>query len=403
MHTHTPTPTMLLPSCHPPLLLLTRPTSPRAARTRHHVRFLWLRCSGLPQNMARNDDFRSYVRGYEPRASFPHYTTTHRLAESVDSLQKIERKAHISRMTKEFKLRSCVGVQLDMWTDSATHTSFGCVTMTSVQEPISKAEVNEPPQLFLRSEILDFDVYPDTSKTGENIKQWFLGVLQSNELPHCMITGVTPDGAADGQCGLGLIETIAEKVDTCQLHVLQRAVLFALGLAGASSKNDDAKALLRKHNRLVQLSRQSLAVGKAIREAQLRASVPEQSVMTLTQTATTRWGNQYDQLSTNCVLRGAIDPALDKYKRENRNNKEAIVEANESDQGSKVGVAVPASELGISSLNWEESQEMEGFLAYPYDIKQTIELRGFCTGAQGLMLLYDLNHKTSAARLQASR
>ena len=35
-----------------------------------------------------------------------------------------------------------------------------------------------------RSKILDFGVFPHTAKTGENIKQWFLGVLQANELPH---------------------------------------------------------------------------------------------------------------------------------------------------------------------------------------------------------------------------
>ena len=90
------------------------------------------------------------------------------------------------------------------------------------------------------------------------------------------------------------------------------------------------------------------------------------------------------------MLRPAIDPVVEKYKRENRNNKEAIIETNESDQGSKAGHAVAASELGLSVLEWEESQEVEGFLAYSYDIKETIETRGYCTGAQSLMLLYDL-------------
>ena len=96
-------------------------------------------------------------------------------------------------------------------------------------------------QLWLRSEILEFGVFPATSnKTGDNIKHWFLDVLDLNALPHCLVAGVTPDGATDGQCGLALIPTIAEKVETCLLHVLQRTVLFSLGIASVASKNLEA-------------------------------------------------------------------------------------------------------------------------------------------------------------------
>ena len=91
------------------------------------------------------------------------------------------------------------------------------------------------------------------------------------------------------------------------------------------------------------------------------------------------------------MLRLAIDPVVEKYKRENRNNKEAIVEPNESDQGSKAGQAVPATDLGLTPDDWEANQELEDFLSlYPYDIKETIEHKGHCTGAQALMLLADL-------------
>ena len=87
---------------------------------------------------------------------------------------------------------------------------------------------------------------------------------------------------------------------------------------------------------------------------------------------------------------------------ENRSTKESIVESNESDQGSKAGSAVPAMDLGLSPTDWEESQELEAFLAYAYDIKDTIEKRGFFTGAQGLMLLYNLkaNYCSSDASLK---
>jgi hypothetical protein len=264
--------------------------------------------------------------------------------------------------------------------------------MTIVLEPTSKTT---EPQLFVQSEILDFNVFPTTEKTGENIKTWFLDRLAANEIEHWMVAGITPDGAADGQCGLGKIESLAEVVDTCYLHSLQRSVLFSVGLAGATCKNDDAKALLRKNNRVVMLSRQSLSVNKGIKELQTKAGVPDHKVHTLVPTATTRWGNQYLQLERNNLLRAAIDPSVEKYKRDNKGNKEAIVEPNESDQGSKAGKAVAATEIGLQSNDWEENQELEGFLRYPYQIKETIEHKGYCTGAQSLMLLYDVKSNFS--------
>ena len=101
------------------LQLLTSP--PLAAR--HHVDFLYLRAGGiLSQNVTRHQEFRDYVRGYEPRASFAHPTTVRRLAECVWELQREERMQRIARRKLQFRNGMCVGVQLDMWTDTDTHT-----------------------------------------------------------------------------------------------------------------------------------------------------------------------------------------------------------------------------------------------------------------------------------------
>jgi hypothetical protein len=88
-----------------------------------------------------------------------------------------------------------------------------------------------------------------------------------------------------------------------------------------------------------------------------------------------------------------VDPAVEKFKRDNKGNKEDIVEPNEIEQGSKAGKAASASEIGLTSTDWGENQEFEGgFLRYPYQIKETIEHKGYRTGAQSLMLLHDLMH-----------
>jgi hypothetical protein len=49
------------------------------------------------------------------------------------------------------------------------------------------------------------------------------------------------------------------------------------------------------------------------------------------------------QLERNNLLRPAIDPPVEKYKMHNKGNQEAIVEPNESEQGSRAGKAVSAS------------------------------------------------------------
>ena len=355
---------------------------------KHHVDFLYLRSTGLfSQTLAQHDEFRAYVRGYDPRASFAHPNTIHRLADTINELQREERMSRIARMKTQYHQKPCVGIQLDMFTDSDTHTAFGCISFTTVEEP--RAGMDDP-QLYLSSEILEFEVFPFTSKTGANIRTWFLSSLQKSGIEHSMVAGISPDGAADGQCALGGVATLAEKVDTCMLHQLQRGVLYSTGIAGKTSRNSEVKALLRKHARVVMLTHQSGAVAKQIREMQTAAGVKDHELKATVKTCTTRWGNAYKQVTQNCDLRPAIDPTVDRYKRDHKGEKEAIIEVDEGDGASKVGTPVAAAELGLNARDWEQSQELEGFLTYPFQIKETIECRPYCTGAQGLALIYDL-------------
>ncbi|KAK3241308.1 hypothetical protein CYMTET_48913 [Cymbomonas tetramitiformis] len=292
----------------------------------HHVDLLWLRTKGLSFNLTTEDEFREYVRGFDARAAFPHAETLRRLAVCVLELQREERISRTLRHIGKFNGGPCLGLQLDMWVDTATHTVFAAVTQTTCVVPGPGDEESDSAQIFLRTEVVDFDVFPLTSKTGDNICIWFVAVLKRAEIPHEAVSGVTPDGAADGQCGLSLIADISEKVDTCILHQLQRSVLYSIGLAGAKTKNEDSKVLLKKHNRIVTLTHQSLSFGKSIRKAQASANIPEASILSLEKTATTRWGNQFVQLQKNCVLRLAIDSCLQAYKQENRQKPAVILD-----------------------------------------------------------------------------
>ena len=366
----------------------------------HHVNYVWCRARGIfSAHLGSKPLFRKYVRNYEPRAVFPHNEVQYNIALCIKELQDEEQLVRITVIQKEFKFGPCIGIQLDMWTDPNTHIAYGGINMVTTREPTplvfsagstGTKEKKKPPQLHATSEVLDFDVFPQTEHSGATIREWFEGVMGVKKIYISCISGATPDGASDGQLGLRLVNGLGEKVDTCKLHGLQRSVLYSIGLAGKTSSNLACKMTLKAHNRTAQLSNQSRAVSDGIRKGQLAADVPLSKILSTVDTCTTRWGNQFRQVSRNNVLKPVIDPVVETYKRENRGKKDAIVEDDETNPTSRLGVAVPASAIGLNSLQWDESLEIESFLDHPFQIKDSIEHKGYVTGATSLFLLHDL-------------
>ena len=85
----------------------------------HHVDLLWAHGGGLSWNMIHtNEDFQQYVRGFEPRARFPSDRVLHRLPQVVLEMQRLERKQYIRSLEKNFRGKECMGLQLDMWTNT---------------------------------------------------------------------------------------------------------------------------------------------------------------------------------------------------------------------------------------------------------------------------------------------
>ena len=293
----------------------------------HHVDYVWCRARGIfSAALGSKPLFRKYVRGYEPRAVFPHHEVQYNIALCIKELQDEEQLRRVAALQREFKYGPCIGVQLDMWTDPNTHIAYGGVNMTTVREPstgiaasTSTAKKKAPPQLRVVSEVLDFDVFPNTEHTGTAIRDWFGDVLEKKGIRISSVSGATPDGASDGQLGLRLVTGLADKVDTCNLHGLQRSVLYSIGLAGSGAgKNSQLKAILKAHNRVAQLSNQSRAVSDGIRKAQIAADVPLSKLLSTVDTCTTRWGNQSQQVSRNNMLRPVIDPVVETFKRGQR-------------------------------------------------------------------------------------
>ena len=251
-------------------------------------------------------------------------------------------------------------------------------------------------------EVLDFYMFPFISHVSTNIRDWFLSVMEAEELPAAVWVGVTPDGAADGKKALRMIPGIEKRNDTCNLHQLQRSILYAIGLAGtvATRKNPDAKDLVAVNGRVTKLQNQSREVNNNVREVQEKSKVPVHQTISGVHTNHTRWNNVHSQAERNNLMRPILTPVLANYKRENP-NEVAVLEIYTSDddsdgetqprgQFSEAARTVERRKVGFTDEAWEANLQLEGFLRRPSEIKEAVEKKPTLTGAQSFQLHYYL-------------
>jgi len=205
----------------------------------HHVNFVYCLCDGLTQHLAKGPSFRDYVSSLQPRVTIPCNESIHRLLHCIALVQKEERLSRYAALRRELK-SEFLGLQLDCWFNPADKSSYACITVTTICEP----KRDEPQRLDRRSEVISFAVF-EQRKFAENIRDWFKRELAANNIVADDVSGITPDGASDGQAGLRLIDALAQKVDTCHQHQLQSAIKWALGLSGQPCQNKAAKKLIQ--------------------------------------------------------------------------------------------------------------------------------------------------------------
>lgn len=99
------------------------------------------------------------------------------------------------------------------------------------------------------------------------------------------------------------------------------------------------------------VNKMSRHVGDGCVKLQVKAGVPDHKILYTVDTCPTRWGNQFDQMETNVVLRPVLDPAISKFKADNHNNKQAImVESEFGDDGNhRAGKEITAREVSSKS------------------------------------------------------
>ena len=351
----------------------------------HHCDYVWMVADGLKQSMKEKLSFRDYVERHNPRASYPHHITIHRIASCIVSLQSKMQEQALSKHGEEFDFLDCWGLELDMWTNTDTHVVYACLILSLVKDSESEKS------LELESEALEFGEFPHTKHSAENIAEWIIDVLEANKIRCKSISGVTPDGAADGRAALRLTD-LKSKVDVCLNHDLNRIILYGLGLAGSTSRNPDCKEVIKVNRRVPCLSNQSRHVCDGIRKRQIKCGVPATKVLTTTDTCPTRWGNQYDQIEKNLVLLPVHGPVIEEHKAASRRkNKDVIlIEDSLDDSGKRVSVAAvkgSSLQLPMSEEKIKQSQELEAVLRQPATIHKTIEFNKKVTGAQCVQMI----------------
>lgn len=360
----------------------------------HHVDFVWLVASGLPMRLNRNVSMRDFVRGFQPRAVLPHNETVHRIASAIDEVQLAHQHAARQAHIQQNKGFPCIGLQLDMWTDRNSGVAYVCINDTWIRETENKG-------LRVVNEVLDFHVFPFTSHTAENISTWLVGVLARHEIPADAISGVTPDGASDGQAGCRSVAALQYKTDVCHLHDLMRVVLYGIGLAGTKSNcaNTDARDLVKVNKRFVQLVHQSRDVSDDLRKQQAAAKIPAHKYLRPVRTNATRWLNKAKQVSRNNLMRPIIDAVLTNFRRDNVNEC-AMLERDSSSDDSDGEVprgpyappskAVTRRDIAFTSSHWDANLELEGLMQPASLVKETIEHTWWLNGAQSTFLMMRL-------------
>ena len=337
-------------------------------------------------------EVRCWVRGFDDRATFGHRSTIQKLAKAVIAIQKQDRLQRLAEHKVFYNGLPFLGVQWDHWTDTATHTSYGAVTVSMVTDP----KGDEGNRLVLVSELIAFNVFPE-SKNGDTIAAWVQKVLRENNIAIENVTGVNIDGESAGHLAVKNIEGLGEKTDTCVLHQLQRAILTAAGLAKKPCRNPGFQTHLRKHTRIAKLANQSLSFSQSMKDEQMKANVPDHKVLKCKTTCITRWSNIYDQVSRDNVASPVITVALKTYKSKNKGNQEAIVEEDPSEGASKVGRAVAAADIGLTDKDWELSIQVEALLGDVAVKVAAIEHR-FCHYGTAMVLVADLYLNGCAAQ-----
>ena len=142
-------------------------------------------------------------------------------------------------------------------------------------------------QLLDVNPLLAFRVFPSSSHTGKVIAVWKKSTLSEWDLEPVKSIGLwTEDGASNS---IKSSKILGANFIVCGPHDTQRANLFALGIAGATSQNPAAKSFVRKMSKQSSSFHSSGVASKALQESQISRGIKPSSVKSTEVANATRW------------------------------------------------------------------------------------------------------------------
>ena len=257
----------------------------------HHVRFVkWCVRDWQPFARSRSAALKNYIRGLNPRAGLPHRETCVKILGVLRTLTDEKVSMIISTLRRKFGEPFAASTS-DVWSTLNCTTSFFCMRLNLVLEPDMVFSVSStgtrPTTLVEVAPMIAFREFTETKHSGS-----VLATVKTEALKKYGMTArgslvlMTEDGASNNKKAAKILDA---PFKVCSPHDLQRAVLFAAGMAGSVSRNHELKAFIGSASKMAAAPHRSTKTSTRLQDAQIEGGTPKRRVLTTQTQNETRW------------------------------------------------------------------------------------------------------------------
>ena len=363
----------------------------------------------------RSKPLKAFVRQLNPQAGLPHRTTCLKILGVIRTLIKQKLDAVISRHVA-IRGAPCVGSQSDIWSEKSCRESFFCLRVSMMLDPsvcFSTAFEREAHAgtLIDAAPMLDFCCFEDTTHSGPVIAMLKRATLAKYGLSVETHLGLsTEDGASNNKKAAKIL---GRPFKVCFPHDQARAVLFAVGMAGAVSQNPQLKEAIGGMSSMAAAPHRSVKTNKALQDAQIAKGTSKSKVLTTSSMNATRWTGLYRMANKNRRLENELKLALTGTANGLTTEEPAQVEGTEvvdssEDEGVRsedddtaqvqaniaAGKEYPLAHRVLDVHGFRNNSLLESILSTPHEVcllVQKHEGMGLSLGYQMATVLYEVN------------
>ena len=265
-----------------------------------------------PFSRSGSPAFREYVRGHDPKAAFPHRATCIKILRVLHALTEQKTEVLICKHKQKYP-EPCAGATSDIWSTTSCRSSFFCMRLNMVLDPDEVAAAGpagmlRPIALTECAPMIAFREFAESKHSGKIIAAVKKCALAKFNLDaKRSLSLMTEDGASNNKCSAKILEAAFM---VCCPHNLQRAVLFAAGEAGSTSKNPELKAFIQRASKMAASPHRSTKTSSLLEKAQLDAGTTKSRVLVTETANVTRWTGLFRMAHKNRLLEKPLSLAL---------------------------------------------------------------------------------------------